>query len=82
MRDAEIIYDQATAKLANQEAMAKLVEMADRVKAIRDFEEAQDSQDKLEWDLEQAYRSLVAKCGQHRAQEIATSLVQTDWKPL
>lgn len=72
---AEAVYDNATAKLANKEAMDKLVELADRVKAMRDWEEGMDSIDKLTWDVEQAYKALVDKCGQHRAAEIVQELV-------
>lgn len=71
MRDAQIIYDNATAKLAeNKEAMDKLVELADRVKLMRDWEEGQNSVDKLEYDLEQAFLRLADRVGRHRASEV------------
>ena len=66
---------EAVKQSANAQAMDKLVELADRVKSMRDWEEGQNSVDKLTWDLEQAYRSLVDKVGAHRASEIVQELV-------
>lgn len=67
---AEAVYESA-----QKQALDKLVELADRVKAMRDWEEGMDSVDKLTWDLEQAYRCLVDKVGQHRASEIVQEVV-------
>lgn len=76
MRDSEIIRDAASVKLAeNKQAMDKLVELADRVKLMRDWEEGQNSIDKLEWDLEQAFLALADRVGRHRASEVVSKFL-------
>lgn len=59
---------------ANQKAMSKLVQFADRVEAIRKVEREQDeamnSIDRLEYDLEQAYLALADRVGRARAYEM------------
>lgn len=63
---------------ANAKAMGKLVELADRVQAIRRQEDTEDymaSIDYLEDELKGAYASLKNRVGQHRADEIVSEML-------
>lgn len=65
---------------ANAKAMGKLVELADRVQAIRRQEETEDymgSIDFLEDMLKQSYGALKDRVGKNRADEIVTTLFTT-----
>lgn len=63
---------------ANRKAMGKLMELADRVQAIRRQEETEayfDSIDYLEDMLKQSYGALRDRVGQNRADEIVSEML-------